>query len=243
MPVSGPARCGIWDSWTSPNPSPGLFTQGMVTHETYSREQGRRLPPLYFSPTDVDPDSNGATLLADGQPVDIGRVIKMSKSKKNVVDPDDIIAKYAATRVRCSMLSDSPPGATCLWTRRASKAHGGSSIACGACSGKPTTWRWRRRQGADRNAPGIDGIAKDIEALSSPRVAKIYERTSAVEKAQPSASRTDAIRTLALLVAPMTLHLAEAWADMGQDGLIADAAWPAVDPALVWMMSHDRHSR
>ena len=218
-------------------PFTGLFTQGMVTHETYSREQGEGLPPLYFSPTDVDRDGNGATLLADGQPVDIGRVIKMSKSKKNVVDPDDIIAKYGADAVRWFMLSDSPPERDLPWTE----------------AGIEGAWRfvnrlWRLFGEADDLGDGaadkaldrklhqsIDGIAKDIEALSfNKAVAKIYELTSAVEKAQPSASRTDAIRTLALLVAPMTPHLAEeAWADMGQDGLIADAAWPAVDPALL----------
>src|SRR3546814_17950103 len=81
----------------------------------------------------------------------------------------------------------------------------------------------------------IDGIAKDIEALSFNKpVAKIYELANAVEKAAPSASRPSAIRTLALLVAPMTPHLAEAaWAAMAQEGLIADAAWPAADPATL----------
>lgn len=81
----------------------------------------------------------------------------------------------------------------------------------------------------------IDGVAKDIEALSfNKAVAKIYELTNAIEKAKPSASRSEAVRTLALLVAPMVPHLAEeAWETMGTEGLVADAAWPAVDPALL----------
>lgn len=217
-------------------PFTGLFTQGMVTHETYSRDQGEGLPPVYFAPGEVDRTSDGATLIADQAPVEVGRVIKMSKSKKNVVDPDDIIAQYGADAVRWFMLSDSPPERDLPWTE----------------SGIEGSWRfvnrvWRLFGEADASAQGqdkaldrklhqtIDGVARDIEALGfNKAVAKIYELVNAIEKAKPSASRTSAIRTLALLVAPMTPHLAEeGWADMGQDGLVADAAWPAVDPALL----------
>jgi leucyl-tRNA synthetase len=138
--------------------------------------------------------------------------------------------------VRWFMLSDSPPERDLPWTE----------------SGIEGSWRfvnrlWRLFGQIDAGAESqdkplerklhqtIDGIARDIEALSfNKAVAKIYELTNAVEKAAPSASRNAAIRTLALLVAPMTPHLAEeAWADMGGEGLIADAPWPAVDPALL----------
>jgi leucyl-tRNA synthetase len=175
-------------------------------------------------------------MLASGAPVTVGRVEKMSKSKKNVVDPDDIIAQYGADAVRWFMLSDSPPERDLPWTE----------------AGIEGSWRfvnrlWRLFGEADRAAQGtdkaldrklhqtIDGVAKDIEALSfNKAVAKIYELTNAVEKAKPSASRSAAIRALALLVAPMTPHLAEeAWADMGEEGLIAEAGWPAVDPAML----------
>ncbi|KAA9013704.1 leucine--tRNA ligase [Sphingobium limneticum] len=217
-------------------PFTGLFTQGMVTHETYSREQGEGLPPVYFAPGEITRTSDGATLVADNAPVEVGRVIKMSKSKKNVVDPDDIIAQYGADAVRWFMLSDSPPERDLPWTE----------------AGIEGSWRfvnrvWRLFGEADASAQGedkaldrklhqtVDGIAKDIEALGfNKAVAKIYELTNAIEKAKPSASRTAAIRSLALLVAPMTPHLAEeGWAEMGGDGLIADAAWPTVDPALL----------
>jgi len=217
-------------------PFTGLFTQGMVTHETYSREQGEGLPPVYFAPGEITRTSDGATLVADNAPVEVGRVIKMSKSKKNVVDPDDIIAQYGADAVRWFMLSDSPPERDLPWTE----------------AGIEGSWRfvnrvWRLFGEADASAQGedkaldrklhqtVDGIAKDIEALGfNKAVAKIYELTNAIEKAKPSASRTAAIRSLALLVAPMTPHLAEeGWAEMGGEGLIADAAWPTVDPALL----------
>ena len=261
-------------------PFTGLFTQGMVTHETYSRTAAREeligdvthrhVYEQFLSPEEVDlqtrwkagdspPAANSAgisisttfdpskiirngemlifpNLLSSGEGVDVGKVIKMSKSKKNVVDPDDIIAQYGADAVRWFMLSDSPPERDLPWTE----------------SGIEGSWRfinrlWRLFGEADEAAEGddkaldrklhqtIDGIAKDIEALSfNKAVAKIYELTNAVEKAKPSASRSAAIRALALLVAPMTPHLAEeAWADMGEEGLIADAAWPQVDPALL----------
>jgi leucyl-tRNA synthetase len=217
-------------------PFTGLFTQGMVTHETYSREQGEGLPPVYFAPGEIARTSEGATLVADNAPVEVGRVIKMSKSKKNVVDPDDIIAQYGADAVRWFMLSDSPPERDLPWTE----------------AGIEGSWRfvnrvWRLFGEADASAQGqdkaldrklhqtVDGIARDIEALGfNKAVAKIYELTNAIEKAKPSASRTAAIRALALLIAPMTPHLAEeGWAEMNGEGLIADAAWPPVDPALL----------
>lgn len=212
-------------------PFTGLFTQGMVTHETYKSPEG-----AWLAPQDVERQGDRVVMLASGAPVTVGRVEKMSKSKKNVVDPDDIIAQYGADAVRWFMLSDSPPERDLPWTE----------------AGIEGSWRfvnrlWRLFGEADRAAQGtdkaldrklhqtIDGVAKDIEALSfNKAVAKIYELTNAVEKAKPSASRSAAIRALALLVAPMTPHLAEeAWADMGEEGLIAEAGWPAVDPAML----------
>src|SRR3546814_8602730 len=72
----------------------------MVTHETYSRVQGEGQPPLFFTPDEITRTADGATLEADGAPVDVGRVIKMSKSKKNVVDPDAILDQYGADAAR-----------------------------------------------------------------------------------------------------------------------------------------------
>ena len=97
-------------------PFAGLFTQGMVTHETYSRPQGEGVAPLYFSPAEVERSSQSAILKADGLPVEIGRVIKMSKSKKNVVDPDAYLETYGADAVRWFVLSDSPPERDLAWS-------------------------------------------------------------------------------------------------------------------------------
>ena len=207
-------------------PFTGLFTQGMVTHETYKSADGRWLAP--------DEVRDGIEI-ATGQPITLGRVEKMSKSKKNTVDPTGIVDQYGADAVRWFMLSDSPPERDLPWSE--------SGIE-GAWRFVQRLWRLFDGQGAGEGADAaidrklhqtIAGVAADIEALSfNKAVAKIYELANVVEKAQPSASRDTAVRTLMLLVAPMVPHLAEeAWAALGREGLIADAAWPAVDPALL----------
>ena len=217
-------------------PFASLFTQGMVTHETYSRVDGSNGQPIYFSPDEIERGGESASLKADGAPVEIGRVIKMSKSKKNVVDPDAIVATYGADAIRWFMLSDSPPERDLPW----------SEAGIEGCS-RFVHRLWRLFGQFDAAASGDDkaldrkrdqtvaAVADDIAALSfNKAVARIYELTSAIEKSSPSVSRSAAIRTLLLLVAPMMPHLAEeAWAAIGETGLIAQAAWLAVDPALL----------
>ena len=216
-------------------PFGSLFTQGMVTHETYSRLDPANGQPIWYAPGEVERSGDGATLKADGQPVEIGRVIKMSKSKKNVVDPDDIVARYGADAIRWFMLSDSPPERDLPW----------SEAGIEGCA-RFVQRLWRLFAQHDAAATGEDkaldrkvhqtvhAVAQDIEALGfNKAVARIYELTGATEKAAPSASRSAAIRTLLLLVAPMMPHLAEEAYAVHGAGLVADAAWPAVNPALL----------
>ena len=212
-------------------PFAGLFTQGMVTHETYQASDGR-----WLSPEEVRVDSGVATIIDSGETAEIGRVIKMSKSKKNTVDPEPIVDQYGADAVRWFMLSDSPPERDLPWSE----------------AGIEGAWRfvqrlWRMLQPEDGIAEGqdtaldrklhqtIDGVARDIEALSfNKAVARIYELANAIERAAPSASRTTATEGLLRLVAPMVPHLAEEiWALRSGEGLIADAGWPEVNPALL----------
>jgi leucyl-tRNA synthetase len=214
-------------------PFASLFTQGMVTHETYSRSEGGR--EVYFSPGEVTRSAEAAVLKADGGPVEIGRVIKMSKSKKNVVDPDEIVATYGADAIRWFMLSDSPPERDLPW----------SEAGIEGC-GRFVQRLWRLFCQFDAAATGEDkaldrkrdqtvaAVADDIEALSfNKAVARIYELATAIEKAPLSASRSAAIRALLLIVAPMMPHIAEeAWQAMAS-GLVAEAQWPQVDPALL----------
>ena len=211
-------------------PFTGLFTQGMVTHETYKAADGRWLAPE---------EIGGGVELATGTPVTVGRVEKMSKSKKNTVDPAPIVDQYGADAVRWFMLSDSPPERDLEWSE----------------NGIEGAWRFVQRlwrlfdalgeggaagEGADATLDRklhqtIAGVAAAVEALAfNKAVAKLYELVNAVEKAPPSASRDAAVRTLVSLVAPMVPHIAEeAWAMLGGTGLVADAPWPAVDEKLL----------
>jgi leucyl-tRNA synthetase len=214
-------------------PFASLFTQGMVTHETY-RSTGN--DPRWLAPEDVELRGGKAIEKSTGLPAEIGRVVKMSKSKKNVVDPDAIVERYGADAVRWFMLSDSPPERDLPW----------SEAGIEGC-GRFVQRMWRLLDHYDRAASGenkalarkthqaIAAVSEDIEALAfNKAVARIYELTSAIEKAAPSADRSAAIRTIVLLAAPMMPHLAEeAWARLGGTGLIAEAAWPALDAALL----------
>jgi leucyl-tRNA synthetase len=214
-------------------PFASLFTQGMVTHQTYQDAKGS-----WLSPDQVRREGDIWTIIDSGEPVVAGRIEKMSKSKKNVVDPDDIVDQYGADAVRWFMLSDSPPERDLEWSE----------------AGIEGCWRFVQRlwrltsqvSGADGANKALDlkthqviaGVGADIEALAfNKAVAKIYDLANAIEKAAPSASRDSAIRTILLLSSPMVPHLAEeAWTKLGAElggGLIADAAWPAVDPALL----------
>jgi leucyl-tRNA synthetase len=154
-------------------------------------------------PGEVERTGESATLKADGAPVEIGRVIKMSKSKKNVVDPDEIVGQYGADAIRWFMLSDSPPERDLPW----------SEAGIEGCA-RFVQRLWRLFAQYDASATGEDkaidrkahqtvqAVAQDIEALGfNKAVARIYELTGAIEKAAPSASRSAAIRALLLLVA------------------------------------------
>ena len=211
-------------------PFKGLFTQGMVTHETYRAPDGR-----WLTPDEVVQKDGGWQMADTGEPVELGRVEKMSKSKKNTVDPDSIVDQYGADAVRWFMLSDSPPERDLPWSEAGIE---------GAWRFVQRLWRLSAGQsGGEGRDKALDrklhqtiaSVGQNVEALAfNKAVANIYELANAIEKAPASASRSEAAEQLLLLVAPMVPHLAEqAWRALGRPGLIADAAWPNVDPALL----------
>ena len=211
-------------------PFRGLFTQGMVTHETYQAADGS-----WLSPDEVRRNGDDWVHIESGHPVTPGRVEKMSKSKRNTVDPEPIVDRYGADAVRWFMLSDSPPERDLEWSE------GGIE---GAARFVQRVWRLvngaNSLEGDDDNLKRrlhrtIAAVGDAIEGLQfNKAVAQLYELTTAIEKAKPSATRLEAIRTLVLLIAPMAPHLAEeCWSLVGGEGLIVDAAWPSFDSALL----------
>jgi leucyl-tRNA synthetase len=224
-------------------PFAGLFTQGMVTHETYRRQSGE-----WLEPREVEIRSEGATRRAylggTGEPVLIGEAEKMSKSKRNVVAPADIADTYGVDAARIFVLSDSPPERDVQWTS----------------AGVEGAWRlinriWAEFDEAAGDPPSDLGPAAGIElrrathkaikavteAIEGFRfnsaIARLYEFVAAVRDARLSGGSTDsrreAMSALARLVAPFAPHLAEeCWQTLGEPGLLAFAPWPRWDPSL-----------
>ena len=215
-------------------PFDALFTQGMVTHEIYQTrdEKGR---PVYHLPEDV---TDGR--LADGTEVEIIPSAKMSKSKKNVVDPDDILAKYGADTARWFVLSDSPPERDVEWTASGAEAtykHLARvyRLACqiaemGDAAGEGDEDLLRAMHKA------IHDVTMGIETFGfNAAIAKLYAFTNTLAKSNAGAgTKRSAMLTLAQLMSPMTPHLSEEiWAMLGDEGLIATTPWPKADEAML----------
>ena len=216
-------------------PFNALFTQGMVTHEIYqTRDANDR--PVYHLPEDV---TDGK--LADGTEVEIIPSAKMSKSKKNVVDPLGIIANYGADTARWFVLSDSPPERDVEWTASGAEA---------AYKHLNRVWNISSRIAEmDDSAAGtgdddllramhktIHDVTMGVESFGfNAAIAKLYAFTATLQKSKAGkAAQREAIMTLAQLMAPMTPHLAEEiWTAQGGDGLITTSSWPQADEAML----------
>jgi len=234
-------------------PFAGLFTQGMVNHETYRAPDGTWLSPAEVDLSTAD-GKRMATLIATGDRVEIGGVEKMSKSKKNTIDPTDIIGEYGADTARFFMLSDSPPERDVEWTE----------------AGVDGAWRFTQRlwRAVTSNAPlmppvgsvapndisdaalalrkethkAIQGVTEGIETFRfNSAVARLYELVNALSAFKADASNAgdgfavrEASEALVQLSAPMIPHLAEeAWEALGHETLVVDLPWPTADEALL----------
>ena len=231
------AKTGYGDR---PEPFAGLFTQGMVTHETYRDASG-----AWVFPEDVVVRDGAATHAQTGEPITVGAVESMSKSKRNVVDPDTIIASYGADTARWFMLSDTPPERDIEWTDAGVEA---------AHRFVQRVWRLTLEAAARMEEPGegdglalrkathraVRDIAGDIEALGFNRaVARLYEWTNVLQRAladeaTPGPAIREGVVAMVRALAPMMPHLAEeCWRAIGGEGFVAVAPWPEVDEALL----------
>ncbi|MFN3282400.1 MAG: leucine--tRNA ligase, partial [Tabrizicola sp.] len=216
-----------------------LFTQGLVTHEINMTrdEQGR---PVYHLPEDVIRTEAGATL-KDGTPVEVIPSAKMSKSKKNVVDPMNIIASFGADTARWFVMSDSPPERDVEWTSAGAEAAFKHLNRVWTLSARIAEMPADHRGEGDAElaratARAIDEVTKGIEGFAfNKAIASLYAFTNTLSRANGSAqAMRQAARTLAKLMSPMTPHLAEeVWAMQGGEGLCTLAPWPEADPALL----------
>ncbi|MGI4802481.1 MAG: leucine--tRNA ligase [Janthinobacterium lividum] len=227
-------------------PFAGLFTQGMVTHETYRAADG-----AWLNPGDVEISADGtAQRRSDGAAVTVGRSEKMSKSKLNTVDPGAIIERYGADTARWFVLSDNPPDRDVEWTeagvagasrfvQRAMRlAAAVARDGVGDAESGPAALALDR---ATHRAIAAVTAALDDFAINV-AIAKLYELTSVLgeaERAGPApglvAARRRSMLTMARLIAPMAPHLAEEMAHLldSASSLVADQAWPQADPALL----------
>ena len=216
-------------------PFNALFTQGMVIHETFRSKAGE-----WVLPSDAVEKGGRWVHVTTGEELEVGGVEKMSKSKKNVVDPDTIIETYGADTARWFMLSDTPPERDIEWTS----------------AGAEASWRfvqriWRLVNDAAALPSGgssstdlrrtthkiIAAVTDDLENLRFNRaIARIYELANAVQAGlvAKDTSTREAVETLVLLSAPMMPHLAEeCWKVLGQGSTVVDTAWPRADAAML----------
>ncbi len=237
-----------------------LETQGMISHETYKNSEGKWLSPDEIGTQEEKKSPNPESRIPNpklvelktGLPVTVGRIEKMSKSKKNTIDPRHIITTYGVDAARLFMLSDSPPERDLEWTD----------------AGIEGAWRyinrlWRLVQlsvasdqrpennNTDRRLPTADNLTKlthktiaavteDLERFHfNKAIARIRELTNLVEDtentAETQAARLDAITAAIHLMNPFMPHLAEElWQQLGNKDHIADRPWPVADKA--WLV-------
>jgi leucyl-tRNA synthetase len=228
-------------------PFAGLFTQGMVTHETYRRQNGE-----WVDPASVTIVAEGATRRArearTGEPLVIGDPEKMSKSKRNVVAPADLAETHGVDATRLFVLSDSPPDRDVQWTtagvegasrlinRIWAEFESQSGGPVGSASDDEMALALRRL-----THKAIKAITEALDGFRfNSAVARIHELAGALRErpavsASPAvmAARVETLDALARLVAPFAPHLAEeCWRRLGREGLVAQAAWPVYDAAL-----------
>jgi leucyl-tRNA synthetase len=226
-------------------PFTGLFTQGMVCHESYKSASGE-----WLYPETVQKNTDGTAFKIDDKTsVTVFRGDKMSKSKNNVVDPDKIISGYGADTARLFMLSDSPPERDLEWTeagvegawryvnRLWKMAEDAAAIAQNTEKSRPNEKAEKTNRLIHRTIAHVSEAYERFHFNGA--VAKIRELSNALEELdvknpQESGVMREGVEVLTQLIAPMLPHVAEEmWQTLGHKTLLTESPWPKADPALL----------
>ena len=215
-------------------PFKGLFTQGMVTHRTFKNANNEWVEPGdIIRKKDLLFDKNNS-------PVSVGNIEKMSKSKKNVIDPGEIISLYGADTARWFVLSDSPPERDLEWTETGVVASYKFINKIWDLFEKSTTYKTNQKKTDQSSLKKFDKIINEISSNIegfhfNKSVAKIYEYMNLLSSlvSKKSILKDDlskAVEKLTIIIHPFIPHISEEiWQKMGNKELCISAKWPETE--------------
>lgn len=232
------SECGYMNT---PEPFAGLYTQGMINHLTFKDKDGK-----WVTPKDVMKDDKGNWVMVSGnhEPVTSGRVEKMSKSKKNTIDPQDILDTYGADSARLFILSDSPPDRDLEWSesglegawRFINRLHrlvvDNKETLLKAPVGEASDAAQKLQQKVHQT---LSKVGQNIEAFHMNKaVAGLRELTNMIESFKAEAGDTtiyrEAVEYALRGFNPMIPHITEElWSELGNTSLLVQTAWPTIN--------------